>query len=289
MEPQQVADLAGQMETDDAVALIEDLDEDEQQAVLEKMEPDDRAAVEEALELSGGIRRPPDAARPLRCPRSIGRSARSSTTSGRPRRLPNDFWEVFVVSPNHHPVGTCKLSTILRSPRATLGRRHHGEGTDADPGRHGPGRRRASLPEICARVRGGGRRLGPARRDDHRRRHDPHHPGRGERGRPAAVRRGRRGRHQRAGQRELPRAGPLADRQPPDRIGCGVRHPPVRAFDRAAGDPRRADADRRGGRRQCRNADAGGYGASTGYQSADGIKPLAGRVARDPCRVCSTA
>ena len=49
MEPQQVADIAGQLETDDAVALIEDLDRDEQQAVLERMEPDDRAAVEEAL------------------------------------------------------------------------------------------------------------------------------------------------------------------------------------------------------------------------------------------------
>ena len=49
MEPQQVADIAGQLETDDAVALIEDLDADEQQAVLERMEPDDRAAVEEAL------------------------------------------------------------------------------------------------------------------------------------------------------------------------------------------------------------------------------------------------
>ena len=33
--------------------------------------------------------------------------------------LPDDFWEVFVVSPDHHPVGTCKLSTILRTPRAT--------------------------------------------------------------------------------------------------------------------------------------------------------------------------
>ena len=59
------------METDDAVALIEDLDEDEQQAVLEKMEPDDRAAVEEALELSGGIRRPPDAARTVRGARAL--------------------------------------------------------------------------------------------------------------------------------------------------------------------------------------------------------------------------
>ena len=34
--------------------------------------------------------------------------------------LATDFWEVFVVSPNHHPVGTCKLSTILRAPRAAL-------------------------------------------------------------------------------------------------------------------------------------------------------------------------
>ena len=33
--------------------------------------------------------------------------------------LPTDFWEVFVVSPDHHPVGTCKLSTILRTPRTT--------------------------------------------------------------------------------------------------------------------------------------------------------------------------
>jgi magnesium transporter len=33
--------------------------------------------------------------------------------------LPTDFWEVFVVNPSHHPVGTCKLSTILRTARGT--------------------------------------------------------------------------------------------------------------------------------------------------------------------------
>jgi magnesium transporter len=37
------------METDDAVALIEDLDEEDQQAVLAEMEPEDRAAIESAL------------------------------------------------------------------------------------------------------------------------------------------------------------------------------------------------------------------------------------------------
>src|SRR5215207_7508440 len=34
MEPEQVADLAGQLDTDDAVAIIEDLDRDDRQAVL---------------------------------------------------------------------------------------------------------------------------------------------------------------------------------------------------------------------------------------------------------------
>src|SRR3569833_337346 len=47
MEPQQVADIAGLLVTDVAVALSVDLDRDDQQAGLRAMEPDDRAAVEE--------------------------------------------------------------------------------------------------------------------------------------------------------------------------------------------------------------------------------------------------
>ena len=119
MEPQQVADLAGQMETDDAVALIEDLDRDEQQAVLEKMEPDDRAAVEEALsypeESAGRLMQRDLCAVPEHW--KVGQVIDYLRSED---DLPTDFWEVFVVSPDHHPVGTCKLSTILRSPRNTL-------------------------------------------------------------------------------------------------------------------------------------------------------------------------
>src|SRR5215207_9355139 len=119
MEPQQVADLAGQMETDDAVALIEDLDADEQQAVLEKMEPDDRAAVEEALsfpeESAGRLMQRDLCAVPEHW--KVGQVIHYLRSED---DLPTDFWEVFVVSPDHHPVGTCKLSTILRSPRSTL-------------------------------------------------------------------------------------------------------------------------------------------------------------------------
>jgi magnesium transporter len=118
LEPQQVADLAGQMETDDAVAILEDLEEDEQQAVLEKMEPDDRAAIEEALtypeESAGRLMQRDLIAVPEHW--KVGRVIDYLRSSD---GLVDDFWEVFVVSPSHHPVGTCKLSTILRSPRSS--------------------------------------------------------------------------------------------------------------------------------------------------------------------------
>ncbi len=118
MEPQQVADIAGQLDTDDAVALIEDLEEDDQQAVLERMEPDDRAAVEEALsypeESAGRLMQRDLVAVPEHW--QVGQVIDYMRSTA---ELPTDFWEVFVVSPTHHPVGTCKLSTILRTPRST--------------------------------------------------------------------------------------------------------------------------------------------------------------------------
>jgi magnesium transporter len=118
MEPQQVADIAGQLETDDAVALIEDLDRDEQQAVLQRMEPDDRAAVEEALsypeESAGRLMQRDLCAVPEHW--NVGEVIDYLRST---RDLPDDFWEVFVVGPTHHPVGTCKLSVILRTPRKT--------------------------------------------------------------------------------------------------------------------------------------------------------------------------
>ena len=116
LEPHQVADIAGQMETDDAVAILEDLDADEQHAVLQAMEPDDRAAVEEALsypeESAGRLMQRDLCAVPEHW--KVGQVIDYLRSTD---ELPTDFWEVFVVSPSHHPVGTCKLSTILRSPR----------------------------------------------------------------------------------------------------------------------------------------------------------------------------
>ncbi|MBA3669186.1 MAG: magnesium transporter [Sphingomonas sp.] len=119
MEPQQVADIAGALDTDDAVALIEDLDDEDQLAVLERMEPDDRAAVEEALgypeESAGRVMQRELIAVPEHW--KVGQVIDYLRST---KGLPTDFWEVFVVSANHHPIGTCKLSVILRMPRSTL-------------------------------------------------------------------------------------------------------------------------------------------------------------------------
>ena len=119
MEPEQVADLAGQLDTDDAVAIIEDLDSEDRQAVLERMEPDDRAAVEEALtypeETAGRLMQ-----RDLIAVPEHWKVGQLIDYMRQTDELATDFWEVFVVSPDHHPVGTCKLSSILRSTRSAL-------------------------------------------------------------------------------------------------------------------------------------------------------------------------
>jgi magnesium transporter len=119
MAPEQVADLAGQLDTDDAVAIIEDLDHAEQRAVLERMEPDDRAAAEEALtypeETAGRLMQRDLIAVPEHW--KVGQLIDYMRSTD---ELATDFWELFVVSADHHPVGTCKLSTIMRTPRTAM-------------------------------------------------------------------------------------------------------------------------------------------------------------------------
>jgi len=112
-----VADIAEQLDTDDAVAMLEDLDEDDQQAVLAEMEPEDRAAIETALSY------PEETAGRLMSRDFV--AAGEHMTVGDlidylrdGKELANEFWEVFIVDARHHPIGTCQLSWILRTPRA---------------------------------------------------------------------------------------------------------------------------------------------------------------------------
>ena len=113
----EVAEIAGELETDDAVAIIEDMEEEEQRAVLRALDPDDRAAIEEALshpeESAGRIMR-----RDLVCVPEHWNVGHVIDYLRAGEDLPTDFFEIFVVDPAHHPVGTCLLAWILRTPRS---------------------------------------------------------------------------------------------------------------------------------------------------------------------------
>jgi magnesium transporter len=116
LDARQVADIAAELDTDDAVAIIEDMEEEEQRAVLRELAPDDRAAIEEALsypeESAGRLMQRELIAVPEHW--SVGQVIDYLREN---QELTTDFWEVFIVDPAHKPIGTCHLSWILRTPR----------------------------------------------------------------------------------------------------------------------------------------------------------------------------
>ncbi|MBX9644750.1 MAG: magnesium transporter, partial [Novosphingobium sp.] len=112
----EIADIAELLDTDDAVAMLEDLDEEDQQAVLAEMEPEDRAAIESALsypeESAGRLMSRDFVAVPEHM--TVGDLIDFLRDQN---ELANEFWEIFIVDARHHPIGTCALSWILRTPR----------------------------------------------------------------------------------------------------------------------------------------------------------------------------
>ena len=117
LDARQVADIASELDTDDAVAIIEDMEPEDQREVLRAMEPDDRAAIEEALsypeESAGRLMQRDLVAVPEHW--TVGDVLDSLRGD---EELTTDFWEIFVVDPGHRPIGTCALSWILRTPRS---------------------------------------------------------------------------------------------------------------------------------------------------------------------------
>ncbi|OYY73151.1 magnesium transporter [Sphingomonas sp. 28-63-12] len=116
LEPHQIATIAAELDTDDAVAIIEDMEESDQRAVLRALDPDDRAAIEEALsypeESAGRLMQRELIAVPEHW--TVGDVLDYLRGND---DLTTDFWEIFVVDPAHKPVGACQLSWIMRTPR----------------------------------------------------------------------------------------------------------------------------------------------------------------------------
>ncbi|MGB7419427.1 MAG: magnesium transporter, partial [Erythrobacter sp.] len=116
LPPEAVATIAQQLETDDAVQLIEDLDESDQRAIIAELEPEVAAAVNSALaypeETAGRLMNRHVMAVPEHL--TVGDLIDYLREEG---DLTHTFHEVFVVDAAYHPVGTCSLNWILTTPR----------------------------------------------------------------------------------------------------------------------------------------------------------------------------
>jgi magnesium transporter len=114
--PQAVAAITELLETDDAVQLLEDLNEDDQRAIIAELEPKTAEAVNSALaypeETAGRLMNRHVMAVPEHM--RVGDLIDYLRDEG---DLEHDFFEVFVVDPGFHPVGTCALNWILTTPR----------------------------------------------------------------------------------------------------------------------------------------------------------------------------
>lgn len=116
-DTKQIAAVVRTLESDDAVEVIEDLSEDEQQNVLKAIPIAERSLIEEGLsypeDSAGRLMQREIVAVPSFW--TVGEIIDFMRTS---EDLPNDFYDVFIVDPKYHPLGSVPLSRVLRNNRS---------------------------------------------------------------------------------------------------------------------------------------------------------------------------
>src|SRR6188472_665695 len=116
MPTEQVAKALQQLESDEAVYVIEDLDKQEQSDILAKLPSFERAKLERSLEYpedsAGRIMQTDLIAVPPFW--SVGQTIDYMSEAD---DLPDRFYEVFVVDPAYHLLGSIALNRLLRSKR----------------------------------------------------------------------------------------------------------------------------------------------------------------------------
>ena len=116
MPNEQVAEALQQLDSDEAVYLLEDLDKQEQSDILAKLPLFERAALERSLEYkedsAGRIMQTDLIAVPPFW--SVGQTLDFMQEAD---DLPERFYEIFVVDPSYHLLGSVALDRLLRSKR----------------------------------------------------------------------------------------------------------------------------------------------------------------------------
>jgi magnesium transporter len=114
--PDRVAKAVVELETDDAVYLLEDLEKADQQEVLSGVPAGERALLEQGLDFpedsAGRLMRRELVAVPPHW--TVGQTIDFMRSAG---NLPETFSEIFVVDPRHRPIATIAPSRLLRSKR----------------------------------------------------------------------------------------------------------------------------------------------------------------------------
>ncbi len=118
MTPEQVAAIISDLESDDALGLIESLDEEFQTEIIHKLSAKNRLALEEGLSF------PEDSAGRLMqrevvaVPHfwTVGKTIDYLRKAA--EDLPEDFFDVFVIDPAYHVVGQIALNKLVRARRS---------------------------------------------------------------------------------------------------------------------------------------------------------------------------
>ncbi len=117
MPPAKVARIVDELDSDDALDLIINLDEDFQKEVIRQLSSKTRLALEEGLNF------PEDSAGRLMqrefvaIPQfwTVGKTIDYLRAAA--AELPDEFFDIFVITPTHHVVGAIPLSRLIRSQR----------------------------------------------------------------------------------------------------------------------------------------------------------------------------
>lgn len=107
------------LDSDDAVAFVEELDDDERAEVLAQTSQEVRASIEGALsfeeETAGRLMQREFVAAPEFW--DVGRTIDHMRAVG--EDLPDLFFEIYVVDPSFRPIGAVAVSKLMRAPRGT--------------------------------------------------------------------------------------------------------------------------------------------------------------------------
>jgi len=117
LEPEEVAAVLSELDTDDALDVFEDIPEADQKGVLLQLSPSDRALLEQAMTY------PEDSAGRLMqrelvtVPKDWSVGNTIDYLRNRAASLPRDFYEIYAVDEERIPVGTIPLSRLMRNQR----------------------------------------------------------------------------------------------------------------------------------------------------------------------------